>query len=1163
MADQLFEYSPRPIDQLITPSDKYLDVLVVGVSPSQRRYVDAGIEDLSLSIDYVEAPTDQAEQTREQIVQVLRGRTPRRILCFGGHASIAVCGHSFNALRCRNAWELDARGTPIFHFPYVFNIRENRIIRGWATDDVRWAMSEVPQYTLPEYTYHVVSSVTEAEQALSLLDGHPYEIDTETFGPQHHPGHTIFLAALCKVGDRQVWVFDLDQHPETLAPLQAFLQRNPELFCAHNGKHDVSAIEEDWGVRLGPVCHADTYIGARLRQGDGDAGLDIVGGLVGLCGHKNEFEEQLSAVCKVVGILRRDRDKEIILATEKVTKLNKNGKNYSRNVVTQSRPPTVDEQRQQIQEAWTKERTFNKESVTFEQLYGELTERWMIAALSDYEPEAYAYALVNRPLTQRYCAMDVAVGATLVPVLQPAVEQSEGVWRDSLRYAPCAVARMEQTGLLMDLQRRQELEDYLDQEIQQKASEIASYLPGVNLNSDDELAHGLYDTLKLKCHKMTSGGKSGVKKRSVDKYCMLKLKDAHPVIPLIAEYSSLNTYQSNYARGLIPHITPYSRVHTTFKIMGTDSGRMSSNKPNLQVLPSRDKKSKLIKRMFIAPENYVVVEIDYGQLELRMMAMLSQDPVLLDFIKRGVDLHREGAAANAKEIWGVDWESLKPEEQKPLRDKFKEILFGCVSMDTRILTRTGWKSYDEVQVGDYTLGKSGWVRILEKVQYPVAPVVEWEGFKVTPNHRWWGRRRRHLNDGTRPYVNEFMSLDSMTGDREIILAVPQDVNTTCGLTPDECALVGWILTDGSCPRGQESCVFVYQSETKNEQKVYELRALFNRLKLTVSEYTANDYGGLAFRIKDPCQVWRKRCEAVDEMFVTRMSARERAAFVRAGLRAEGHKRGAHWDFTQKDGSVADAFRLAFFLEGHHVTQSRTYGSGAYENHWCWRMHLGKPRVTGQKLRFEELPKTTEPVWCVRTEDETWTMRRGHAIGLTGNTAYGQSAKGLAERFNMTEAQAEKVQRYIMGRYKVLAKFIQENGKLIAQMGEIWTWWDGKKGRRRPLADVGSSDHGLVGHGDRAGKNTVIQGTGHEFLLASIGAVQRWLDKDEVDAKIMLAVHDALYALVHVDSLEEYIRGVCKIMLGWNSLGTPLTVEVKTGKSMGEMETYDHTPLLAS
>lgn len=850
---QLFEQATRPIDSLYSPSGQHLDVLAVGVASGQRRHVNLALKDESLSVEYVEVDENNLPDTRKRIEEVLAGRTPRRILCFGGQAAHAVCGHGFNALRCREAWELDSHGTPIFHLPYLFNVRENRIIRQWMYEDVAKAMAGVPKYNLPEYTYHLVTCEEQAEHVLfEGLAGRPYELDTETFGPQHHPGHTVVVAAICGVGDRQVFVFDFDAYPETRDAFAAFLNAYPELCCFHNGSYDISAVKEDEGLqaKLGPTCFMDTYIGARLRQGDGDAGLDIVGGLIGLCGHKNEMDEALDECCSVIKSLRKARSAPVVISTTKVTKLNKNGKSFSRTVPDQTRPPDQAEQRQQILDAWNKERQFRKEKTSFRKIYGELTERWFIAVLSDFEPRAYAYALVNRNLCRRYCAMDVAVGAELVPVLRPfAIEQSAAVWRDSLQYAPWACARMEQVGLLMDLQKRQELEDYLDDEIRQKREAIEAYLPGVDINSDEQLAIGLYDTLKLKCYVRTEKTKA----RSVGKPALAKLAGAHPVIELIQEYNSLNTLQSNYARGLLPFVTPYSRVHTHFNIMGADSGRMSSSDPNLQVLPKRGKRSKLIKGVFVAPPGYWIVEIDYGKLELCIMALLSRDPVLLDLIVRGVDLHREGARTNALEIWKVVWEDLNEEEQDRYRTVFKEILFG-------------------------------------------------------------------------------------------------------------------------------SC-------------------------------------------------------------------------------------------------------------------------------------------------------------------------------------YGQSAKGLSARFGLTEQQAERIQRYCTGRYKVLAKFINQTGIELAKTGEVWTWWDGQKGRRRPVPDVGSSDQGTAGHGDRAGKNTVVQGTGHEFLLASTSKVIRWVDKDEVDAQVMLDVHDALYALVAEDSLNEFVRGACRIMLGWNSNGLPLTVEVKKGRSLGEMETVDHLALM--
>lgn len=186
-----------------------------------------------------------------------------------------------------------------------------------------------------------------------------------------------------------------------------------------------------------------------------------------------------------------------------------------------------------------------------------------------------------------------------------------------------------------------------------------------NVNSPKQLGEVLFDTLKLPHAKKTKTG------YSTNADILEKLRPYHPIIEEILDYRQVTKLKSTYADGLLKVADEGGRVHTTFKQTGTATGRLSSTEPNLQNIPIRTELGREFRRFFL-PENedYVIVDADYSQIELRLLAHISRDAGMIGAFLDGADIHTSTAAT----VFGVDPANVTPE----MRKRAKAVNFGIL-----------------------------------------------------------------------------------------------------------------------------------------------------------------------------------------------------------------------------------------------------------------------------------------------------------------------------------------------------------------------------------------------------------------------------------------------------------------------------------------------------
>lgn len=225
------------------------------------------------------------------------------------------------------------------------------------------------------------------------------------------------------------------------------------------------------------------------------------------------------------------------------------------------------------------------------------------------------------------------------------------------------LARMELAGFRIDRSGIAEYGDALELRLRERIANIYALSGGeFNVNSTKQLGEVLYDRLKLPALKKTKRG------YSTDAETLEKLRPYHPIINEILDYRVVSKLKSTYVEGLLKE--DGARIHTTFRQALTLTGRLSSVEPNLQNIPIKQPEGRELRKFFVAEPGNVLVDADYSQIELRILAALSKDKTMCAAFAAGEDIH----AATASQVFGVPRDAVTPQ----MRKSAKAVNFGIV-----------------------------------------------------------------------------------------------------------------------------------------------------------------------------------------------------------------------------------------------------------------------------------------------------------------------------------------------------------------------------------------------------------------------------------------------------------------------------------------------------
>ncbi|MBI1869837.1 MAG: DNA polymerase I [Chlamydiae bacterium] len=270
--------------------------------------------------------------------------------------------------------------------------------------------------------------------------------------------------------------------------------------------------------------------------------------------------------------------------------------------------------------------------------------------------------------TPESVVQEAALSLELEPILSSMLQKSDQTELFCKIEMPLieVLAEMEKTGIPLELSQLEKMSHEFQNLLKKLELKIHTFAEeSFNIHSSKELSKILFEKLKLPPIKKTKTG------YSTDASVLTELTSHHPIIPLLLEYRQISKLKSTYVDALPSLVHPKTgRLHTTFSQTSAETGRLASLNPNLQNIPVRSHLGKKIRAAFVAPEHHILLSADYSQIELRVLAHLSEDPKLIQAFEMDEDIHR----STAQEIFGVAEEKITDE----MRAKAKVINFGII-----------------------------------------------------------------------------------------------------------------------------------------------------------------------------------------------------------------------------------------------------------------------------------------------------------------------------------------------------------------------------------------------------------------------------------------------------------------------------------------------------
>ena len=286
------------------------------------------------------------------------------------------------------------------------------------------------------------------------------------------------------------------------------------------------------------------------------------------------------------------------------------------------------------------------------------------AGAPSYDPARLALGYLGEPMAAENPAYTLyrLAKALKAKLLE---EGSEALYREIEAPLAEVLFKMEKRGFMVDLPMLSTFSLTLDIAINSYAEDIYAHAgKKFNINSPKQLGEVLFEDLALPVLKKTKSG------YSTDAEVLEKLRPYHPIIDLVTEYRQAVKFKATYADALAKVADEKGRVHTSFNQTVTATGRLSSTEPNLQNIPVRTPLGKELRRAFRAKDGHLLVDADYSQIELRILAALSGDERMIEAFTSGVDIH----SVTASQVFDVPLDAVTPE----LRSRAKAVNFGIV-----------------------------------------------------------------------------------------------------------------------------------------------------------------------------------------------------------------------------------------------------------------------------------------------------------------------------------------------------------------------------------------------------------------------------------------------------------------------------------------------------
>lgn len=319
----------------------------------------------------------------------------------------------------------------------------------------------------------------------------------------------------------------------------------------------------------------------------------------------------------------------------------------------------------------------------------------ILSWLLDADRKNYQFAAIVKSFLGKDIEDDFGTSlAQLIPLWEKLHVKIEAlgldnVWETEEKPLIPIIAAMEKNGILADPRLLRQLQEKTSEEILALKTKIYK-LAGkeFNVNSPAQLAAVLFEDLHIPRGSLK---KTSTKKISTDAGELMKIKEAHQIVPHILEYRSLEKLKNSFLDTLPKFINPHTgRIHAVWNQTGTATGRLSSEQPNLQNIPQKGETGALVRQAFLAADSYSLVSLDYSQIELRLAAHLSGDDKMIETFQQNKDIHVTTAAY----VNSVPEEKVTP----VMRQRAKALNFGIIyGMGNRSFAVEAGLSVDEAK----------------------------------------------------------------------------------------------------------------------------------------------------------------------------------------------------------------------------------------------------------------------------------------------------------------------------------------------------------------------------------------------------------------------------------------------------------------------------------
>ena len=552
---------------------------------------------------------------------------PERIITTGSIAMKSILGRGVPSLSCRKGFGwVEKYNTPVFTMMSAQFSMGNRFLQQWFEDDLKWALtsdiSELRKMSSRDGYASLIETEEESIEAVDSLRACRWiAYDVETVGRQFNKDFEIISLAITgdEMEDAYIWSGDAIKESSIMAPVLKMLADESVKKVAQNAKYDATSIYAYFGTQVKNLS-IDTRLLRKILEPESKASLDVMQELCGMGGGKEIASNAIKMTTRKIQRAKNDIDLAEIGPL-----------------------------------AWTKPIKDKR-----------------------YHPGVYAYGMLDPEIRDRYCGRDAVSTARLAEIFEEKISREKGlktVWSEIMLPAARAIEKVEAWGV------------YVDQDMARKFSESVSERIGIvhekiikngefNLNSTKEMQNFLYTQNKLPIVMKTNGGAPSTNRAALDSLLTKNLSSAQrEIVESILEYRTLSKLQTAYASRIDSFVRDDGRIHPSFDLTGARSGRISCSDPNVQQIPRASTPlGAMARSCFAAPKGRVLIQLDYSQLELRVVAMLSRDKNMIDVFKSGEDYHKRTAQLISKQAWGIP-----PEEvTKKHRTAAKSVNFGLL-----------------------------------------------------------------------------------------------------------------------------------------------------------------------------------------------------------------------------------------------------------------------------------------------------------------------------------------------------------------------------------------------------------------------------------------------------------------------------------------------------